>query len=135
MKKLLMFIIFLIFISILASCSSSIFSDDSPETENKDGKTFIIDKTGKRWDISHAIHKYNMEAKRFQFGLGPFAIRPIQKPNFLYKDDPGYPNSNADFLVIGFSLEKDTRAYPIDILSLHEIVDDKFGDTHVAVAY
>jgi hypothetical protein len=76
-----------------------------------------------------------MKANLFQFGLGPFAIRPIQNPKFLYKDYPGYPNSDANFLVIGISVEKDIRAYPIDILTQHEIVDDKFGNTHVAVAY
>jgi hypothetical protein len=123
-----------LFLTVL-NCSTDLFNDNSPQVEKKDGKTFIVDNTGKQWDITHAINSYDMEANRFQFGLGPFAIRPIQKPTFLKRDDPGYPDAESEFLVIGFSLEKDTRAYPIDVLSRHEIVDDKFGDTHVAVAY
>lgn len=122
-------------LALFLNCSNGLFGDGSPDIEKKDGKTFLIDNTDKRWDITHAIEKYKMEAKRFQFGLGPFAIRPIQAPTFLNPGSSGYPDQNADFLVLGFSLDKDTRAYPIEVMTRHEIADDKFGDTHVAVAY
>jgi hypothetical protein len=126
--------IFVIIILLISSCSTQ-FDNDDPEIERKDGQTFIIDRTRKRWNITHAIAKYGMEAERFQFGLGPFAITPILNPKFINPGESGYPGNDDNQLIIGTNLNNDTRAYPIDVLSRHEIVDEEFGDTHVAVAY
>lgn len=78
----------------------------------------------------------------FQFGLGPNAIRPILNPKMLFPGDALYPDDEADFLVLGTTLNNGTRplsdgtrGYSIVDLTRHEIADEKFGDLHVAVAY
>lgn len=101
----------------------------------KEGKIFIEDRTGKQWDVTHAVEKYGFKAEQFQFGLGPFAIQPIMNPNFIEPGDPEYPAPNENFLVIGTTLNGDTRAYPINVLSRHEIANEKFDRTFVAVGY
>ena len=53
----------------------------------------------------------------------------------LEPGDPNYPSKSADFTGIGTTLMGDTRAYPLNVLTRHEIADEKFGDIHVAVAY
>jgi hypothetical protein len=96
---------------------------------------FIIDYTGKRWDVTHAVNEYGFVADQFQFGLGPFAIRPILNPEMLSPGDAGYPASDESMRVIGTSLNGSVRAYPLHILISHEIADEKFGNIYVAVGY
>ncbi|MDE1767534.1 MAG: DUF3179 domain-containing protein, partial [Thaumarchaeota archaeon] len=50
---------------------------------------------------------------------------PVSEVKFLKDDD----------LVIGVQLDGQTKAYPLLILVWHEIVNDKFGTTPVAVTY
>ena len=66
-------------------------------------------------------------------GVPPDGIPPIDSPQFV-------PVSEADFVtddeaVISVEVDGDARAYPIQILIWHEIVNDQFGDTPVSVTY
>ncbi|RMH95191.1 MAG: DUF3179 domain-containing protein [Calditrichaeota bacterium] len=118
----------------LLTCTNPL---DGPraEVERQNGRVFIVDNTGKRWDVTHAEQKYGMKAEDFQFGLGPFAIPPIRNPRFISPGDDEYPFPDQTFLVIGFALNGEARAYPISVLTRHEIVDERFDSTFVAVAY
>lgn len=127
-------IVFLAWIFLL-SCTDSSTGPVGPTVESRDGKFFIVDRTGKSWDVTHAKEKYNMDPFAFQFGLGPFAITPLLNPEMLAPGDPGYPEVPSPFMVLGVSLANDPRAYPIRVLSWYEIADEVFGETHVAVAY
>lgn len=95
----------------------------------------LTDRTGKQWDVTHAVQVYGFNLNLFQFGLGPHAIEPILNPQFLAPGDAGYPKSNETFLVIGLDLFGQIRAYPIYQLTGVEVVDEKLGEKHVAVAY
>jgi len=111
-------------------------STDGPVTVKQEGKKlFITDRTGKRWEISHAVENYGMVAENFQFGLGPNAIRPLILPEMLSPGDPGYPADDSNLRIMGTTLSDDTRAYPIDVMAQHEVADEIFGELHVAVAY
>jgi len=122
-------------IILLSSCSKIFQNDsDSPDIRRDNGQVYIIDNTGKQWNITHAIENYGMQAERFQFGLGPNAIPPILSPKFVSPNQSGFPAGDSR-LVIGFNLDGDIRAYPIDVLTRHEIADDKFGKINVAAAY
>ena len=99
------------------------------------GKIYIIDYVGKEWDVTHAVNEYGFDPKLFRHGLGPLAIRPILEPRFVAPGDPGYPSVDNSDRVIGTVINDIVRAYPLVILSSHEIVDEKFGPTYVAVAY
>jgi len=122
-----------------ASCEDSTIveplSDDVEEQENEEERIFIVDHTNKRWDITHAVKTYGFEPNKFQFGLGPNAIRPILNPEMLSPGEEGYPSDDRSFIVQGASVNDYTRAYPLDIMSRHEVVDEQFGETYVAVAY
>ena len=50
---------------------------------------------------------------------------------------PGKVHSadDEDFLMIGVHLNGITRAYQISIMGWHEVVNETFGEAHVAVAY
>ena len=133
-------------IVIFTSCSQDLSSPDAnlgpEEIIQEDERIFIVDQTGKKWDVTHAKKRYDMEPSKFQFGLGPNAIRPILTPRMLSPGDTGYPDDEDGFLVLGTTLNDGTRplsdgtrSYSIIDLTRHEIADEKFGNLHVAVAY
>ncbi|RMG67513.1 MAG: DUF3179 domain-containing protein [Calditrichaeota bacterium] len=122
------------FLACSSSTSSSAAEEPAPVVQQEE-KIFIIDRTGKQWDVTHAVKKYGMKADEFQFGLGPNAIPPINNPIFAAPGDPNYPSLNQTFLVIGTILNDEPRAYPLFTLTSHEVVNDRFGDRFVAIGY
>jgi len=105
------------------------------EVVREEGKIFIVDQTGKRWEVTHAVNKYGFVAEEFQFGLGPDAIRPILDPKHIDVGQEGYPADDAKFIVLGTRVKYRARAYPIEVMAIHEVVDEVFGDAHVAVTF
>ena len=109
-------------------------SNDQGGNQIEFPKASIIDFEAKSWDVTHA-QKYGMVPERFEHGLGIHAIRPILNPRMLSPGDQDYPSDDDDFLVVGVTLNGFTRAYPIFIMRWKEVVNEQFGDAHVAVAY
>lgn len=60
-------------------------------------------------------------------------IPALSNPKFLPADDARY--LKATDRVIGVTFGKESRAYPVKILDQHEIVNDRIGDTLLAVTY
>jgi hypothetical protein len=60
-------------------------------------------------------------------------IPPIDNPVFVGVDEPSALTDRDP--VIGLSINGDARAYPLRIMTWHEIVNDVVGDTPVAVTY
>jgi len=95
----------------------------------------LVDQTGKRWDITTAVFKYEMAVSGFEFGLGPYAIKPLIEPPLLSPGDINYPPDDTPFQILGVSINGDSRAYgKLDIVR-HEVVDEVVGGVPVAVAY
>jgi len=105
------------------------------KNNQKDTTIYITDRTGKKWDITHAVKEYNFKKDNFNYGLGPNAIQPINYPDMLIPDDPQYPDSNSRQRVIGININGEIRAYPVDVLSSHEVVNDTLKGFYTAVAY
>ncbi len=131
----------LYFVLVLSGCkeTTSVISDNQTlppiVEETEEERILLEDETGKKWDITHAVNEYGFEPNKFQFGLGPFAIRPLLEPQFLSPGQSGYPVPENTMLVIGVSINGETRAYPLSVLGNYEIADELFGDAYVAVAY
>lgn len=108
-----------------------LFTPDSSDS----GTIYIRDLTNKLWDVTHAVNEYGFDPKRFQYGLGPFAIRPILVPKYITADDPEFNDIPEDNVVIGVVMNGSARAYPLSLLRKHEIANEKFNPTFVAVGY
>ncbi len=65
-------------------------------------------------------------------GPGRDGIPSIDRPKFLSVQEANLQNGD---LVLGLEINGDVRAYPLDILVWHEIVNDTVGDEPVAVTY
>ena len=128
---------FIFSLTLIAVLSCDQLTPPQPTTTvvKEDNKIFIVDATNKKWDITNAVVKYNFKPEVFAHGLGPNAIRPINNLQMLSPGDPGYSGSANTNRVIGTSLNNDVRAYPLHVLINHEIANEAFGSTHVAVAY
>ncbi len=98
-------------------------------------KIVIVDWKGEEWDITHAVKVYGFDPAKFGGGGGRTSIPPIDDPQFFLPGDPGYPDENATFLMIGFERNNEARAYPVSVMKEYEIADDWFGSTPVAVAF
>ena len=66
-------------------------------------------------------------------GPPPDGIPPIDEPRFLRADDVTFLADDEP--VLAFEVDGDARAYPVQILIWHEIVNDTVGDTPVAITY
>jgi hypothetical protein len=121
---------------LIASCANFASETPGPASVNSTTQTATIeDRTGKVWDVTHARDHYGFMPEKFQFGLGPRAIRPIMNPVMLMPGELGYPPDISEFFILGTRLSDSARAYSIGHLSRHEVVNEQFGDAHVAVAY
>lgn len=100
----------------------------------ENNRIFIVDQPGKKWEITHAVQEYGFVPEKFDHGLGPNAITPINNPEFYLPGETGYPKAD-DRQVIGYSYNNMQRAYALNILVHHEIVNEWFDNKAVAVAY
>ena len=62
------------------------------------------------------------------------AIKAIDDPEFLSPEEVGdtYPPNEK---VIGVSIDGDSRAYSVPMLSRHEIVNDTVGGVKIAITW
>ena len=120
----------------ISGCGDSSGSPSGPSRiEGDTGRIFIVDKTGKRWDVTYAKNEFGFEPDEFEIGSGPFSLRPILNPQMLSAEEEGYPAENATTLILGTRLNDMARAYSIGVMSAHEVANEVFGDAHVTVAY
>ena len=129
------FVFISIFIYLLSSCDVLDQETYTADVIRQDGKILIKDRTGKTWDVTHAVSEYKFEPNLFAHGLGPYAIPPIQNPQMLSPGDPDYPDRGNGTVVLGTMFNNEARAYPLGVLINHEIANEKFGNIHVSVAY
>lgn len=105
------------------------------DPSDRDSSIGIVDRTGKEWDITHAVKRYGMDKDNFNYGLGPNAITPVNFPEILEPGEEGYPDDTASVRIIGLDIDGEARAYPVTPLAAHEVVNDSVGGSLVAVTY
>lgn len=83
-----------------------------------------------------------LKKERFQYGIGKDRIRAIDDPVFTRPDDPrllaalGCDAQSIDGTrVIGFADGDDARAYPVELLNKHELVNDTVAGKPVTVGW
>ena len=78
----------------------------------------------------------------YQYGVGKDSIRSIDDPVFVEPDDPRLSatflhgdGAVDDLRVLGYAVGDEARAYPIELLNEHELVNDRVGGTPVTVGW
>lgn len=128
-KKGLFEIILFIFLALSAACVE-VDDEAFSNVRHEDGKTYIYDRTGARWDVTQAL-TLGFRPDKFQYGMGKNAFIPLDDSG-LAGSSPGLPE---DMRVIGIGEGADARAYAVRRLSPHEISNSTLGERPVAVGY
>ncbi len=83
------------------------------------------------------VTESRIDPERFQYGIGKDTIPSIDSPQFLDAEDPRLGDAGIDDAtrIIGFVHDGDARAYPLDILDRHELVNDTVGGKPVTVGW
>ena len=78
-----------------------------------------------------------IDPHRFQFGIGKDRIPSIDRPNFVAPGDPllAARGVTPETPVLGVAIDGVARAYPVAVLDMHEVVNDRFGDKAFAVLW
>lgn len=138
-QKLSAFLVVIMATWFISGCQDGGSTFDTPvggfEIIRENGEISIKDQIGKIWNITYAVNEYGFDPQKFEHGLGPTAILPISDPQFLSPGQPGYPAQANDFLVIGYHQDNIIRAYSLNILVHHEIVNENYNGQSVVVAY
>jgi hypothetical protein len=95
----------------------------------EEGKVYIVDQTGARWDVTQA-ESIGFKPEKFQYGMGRNFFTPLDDSNLSDK-----PDKNSKLRVIGITDGTDAKAYSVPKLSRHEIANSKIGGKPVAVGY
>ena len=97
---------------------------------HEDGKTYIIDRTGDKWDVTQAV-SLGFKPENFQYGIGKDTFTPLDDSS-LTESNPDLPKNMR---VIGIEEGEDAKAYSVGRLSRHEISNSTLGEKPVAVGY
>ncbi len=78
-----------------------------------------------------------IDPHKLQFGIGKDTISSIDAPEFARYGDPVLAERDItlETPVLGVDIEGEARAYPVDVMSIHEVVNDEFGDKPYAVLW
>jgi hypothetical protein len=100
------------------------------QAEEVDGKTYITDRTGEKWEITQAVG-LGFKARNFQYGIGRWAFQTLDESH-ISPDAKGAPGR---IRVIGIDGETEDQAYSVRKLSRHEIANTKIDGKPIAVGY
>lgn len=98
--------------------------------ESEDGRTFIVDRDGKRWDVTQA-KEFGFIAQRFQYGIGKDAFKTLGDKDFV-EDKPTRLTRDR---IIGISAGDTAQAYSVNKLKYHEIANTTLDGKPIAVGY
>lgn len=110
-------------IAVLVAFNSSVSDSNEPQTSQVQDEIMITN------GIKHIVPLDKIKSG----GPPKDGIPSIDNPKFVSAQEATFVSN--DDLVIGLQLNGETRAYPLSIMVWHEIVNDRLGDTPVAVTY
>ena len=136
-----------------ATAASALLEGELPNVESGEysgsgyHKRPLIEHGGRRllWAKDHDggdqewfdVTDADIDPETFQFGIGKDTIPSIDDPVFLEYDDPQLEEAGVtlETEVLGIAIDGIARAYPVDTMARHEVVNDVFGDTAYAVLW
>jgi hypothetical protein len=120
-----------IVIAIVTVWYAVVFTSPAAAEVVRDGdRTYLVDRTGERWNITQAV-SIGFDPHKFEFGIGRHAFRPLT-------DGDWYPAPYKDafnFRVIGLADGEDAHAYAVSTLSRHETANTTLSGEPVAAGY
>ncbi len=126
MFRIIVFLKVLILSLILGIAMGQAFS----RVIEENGKTYIIDRPGERWDITQAV-SIGFKPHRFEHGIGRNAFTPLDDSQFSEANQTARRNER----VIGIAEGEHANAYAVSKLWRHEVANSHVGEKPIAAAY
>jgi len=98
--------------------------------ERKADHVFIVDQTGKKWDVTQA-ESLGFKPHGFQYGIGKNAFTTLDDSHV--KAEPGTLKDRSR--IIGIKNEAESHAYSVGKLRHHEIANTHIGEKPIAAGY
>ena len=127
-------------LALVASCAAN-GSDASEAIPNlhdrpiveREGRTLLWANDEEWFDVTDA----SIDPHTFQFGIGKDTIASIDAPEFALFQDPRVEASGIDreTPVLGVEVAGEARAYPVNLMSMHEVVNDTFAGEPYAILW
>ncbi len=131
MRKVIPATIALAFAVVIAAYAlSPISTRQIADQVQQDGKVYITDQTGEKWDITQAVG-LGFEARRFQYGIGRWAFTTLDDSD-LSEDTTG---ASGRTRIIGVKGNAENQAYSVRKLSRHELANTNIDGKPIAVGY
>ena len=94
------------------------------------GQTYLVDRTGERWDITQAV-SIGFDPDHFEFGIGRHAFNPLDDTHW----QPGLKQNGSRMRVIGVVGNGDAHAYSVNKLRYHETANTFLGSEAIVAGY
>jgi hypothetical protein len=105
-------------------------ADEPSFVKREDGKVYIIDRLGEKWDVTEA-ESAGFEPGKFQYGIGRNAFKTLDDSMLTDRISGLDPRMR----VIGIGEGEDAKAYSVKKLYRHEISNSRLMGKPVAVGY
>ncbi len=94
------------------------------------GQTYLVDRTGERWDITQAV-SIGFDPDHFEFGIGRHAFNPLGDADW----EPGLKQNGSGMRIIGVAGNGDAHAYSVNKLRYHETANTFLGSEAIVAGY
>ena len=95
-------------------------------SDGEGNEALITDRTGRKWDVTHARDVYGMDPDFYNYGLGTGAIESVDEPRIIGEGEPGYPAPDSTLTVFGVNHNGEQRAYSVTELARHEVFNEYY---------
>ena len=106
------------------------FHSAEGRVDKEGGETYIVDRTGEKWDITQAV-SIGFNPHKFEFGIGRNAFEPLDESDWQSDSD----NSPSKQRIIGVARNGDAHAYSVNRLRYHETANTFLGEEAVVAGY
>ncbi len=106
-----------------------------PQMYHKELVVALLEVTPASTQVKEAMAQGNkVDPKEILLGLPEDAIRSIDHPKFV-SGEKADKQMREDEPVIGVKVDGETKAYPLYVLSAHEIVNDVIANKPIAITW
>lgn len=100
----------------------------------RDGKTLLVDMHQEEIDITSAVAN-GFDPDNFDFGIGKDTIPAIMQPEFERAGQERFDNFPDNEGVLAIEIDGTAKAYPLGLLTVHEVVNDSIAGQPFAACY
>jgi hypothetical protein len=116
--------------SVILFCNLFLIQAAKADVIEDNGRTYLIDQTGERWDITQA-RTIGFEPRHFQFGIGRNAFRALKESDWPTVVE----DTSKNLRVIGVADGDEAHAYSVSKLSRHETANTQLEAKPIVVGY